>query len=139
MTGARLHHVGLVVPGIAAVAQRSACQLHAAWDGQIFHDPLQNVRVSFLAGNGPDAPSVELVEPVDGTSPVSEFLRRGGGLHHLCYEVDSLDQEMSRCRSDGRVVVKPAMPAVAFGGRRIFWTLNRERLLVEWLEREPMR
>jgi hypothetical protein len=74
VNAARLHHVGLVVHAIAALAQRSACQLHGGWGGHIIHDPLQNVRVSFLAGNGPDA----------------------------------------------------------------LWTLNRERLLVEWLEREPV-
>jgi methylmalonyl-CoA/ethylmalonyl-CoA epimerase len=135
VTAARLHHVGLVVREIGPVAERSAHYLHAEWDGAIHHDPLQNVRVSFLSSGIPDATSIELVEPVDETSPVVEFLRRGGGLHHLCYEVDSLAEQLERCRADGAAVVRPPLPAVAFEGRRICWTVNRDRLLVEWLER----
>jgi methylmalonyl-CoA/ethylmalonyl-CoA epimerase len=134
MTPARLHHVGLVVPAIAPVAERSARHLHAAWDGVVHHDPLQNVRVTFLETGVAGAASIELVEPVDDTSPVVAFLRKGGGLHYLCYEVASLDAQMERCRAEGAVMVKPPLPAVAFAGRRIFWSLSRDRLLVEWLE-----
>lgn len=116
--------------------ERGVCKLQATWDGQIFHDALQNVRISLPSENSADPPSVELVEPVDDIS--TRFLRRGGGLHHLCYEVDSLDEEMSRCGSEGLLIVKQAMPAAAFGGRRIFRTLNQKRLLVEWLEGESV-
>jgi methylmalonyl-CoA/ethylmalonyl-CoA epimerase len=133
MTDARLHHVGIVVAAIEPVAEHSAHHLHACWDGTVHVDPHQRVRVSFLAGAG--FANFELVEPLDDSSPVAAFLRRGGGLHHMCFEVDSLDTQMERCRSEGAVLVKPPLPAVAFQGRRIFWTLSRERLLVEWLER----
>jgi methylmalonyl-CoA/ethylmalonyl-CoA epimerase len=137
MPEARLEHVGYVVASIAEAAGRYARYLQLEWDGAIVHDPLQNVRVSFLAAPVPGAPRIELVEPVDETSPVTAFLARGGGIHHVCYEVDSLDAELERCRAAGAALVKPPLPAVAFGGRRICWTANRDRLLVEWLERAP--
>jgi methylmalonyl-CoA/ethylmalonyl-CoA epimerase len=124
-----------VVTSIAPVAERVARQLYGTWDGKIHHDPLQKVRVSFVTARAEGAASVELVEPVDESSPVTEFLRQGGGLHHLCYEVDDLDEQVRRCRQDGSLLVRSPLPAVAFEGRLICWTLSRERLLVEWLER----
>lgn len=38
------------------------------------------------------APGLELLQPLTGPDPLGEWLaRRGEGLHHLGYEVDSLD------------------------------------------------
>jgi len=62
-------------------------------------------------------------------------LSRGGGLHHICYEVDSLDSQVRASRAAGCLVVKNPLPAVAFGGRRIAWVYTPEKLLVEYLER----
>jgi len=135
MSDPRLDHVGFVVAGIPEAAVRFGAYLPAAWDQVVYHDPNQNVLVSFLSGAGPGAPRIELVEPADAASPVAAFLARGGGLHHLCYEVDSVERELARCRAAGAVTVRPPLPAVAFAGRRICWTLNGDRLLVEWLER----
>lgn len=138
MSEPRLDHVGFVVAAIPEAAARFGAYLPAAWDEAIHHDPNQGVRVSFLSGADPGAPRIELVEPADANSPVAAFLARGGGLHHLCYEVASVEQELARCRAAGAVMVRPPLPAVAFAGRRICWTLNKDRLLVEWLERAPI-
>ena len=130
----RLHHVGFVVRSIREGVERFTRSIDGAWDGKIFLDPLQGASVTFLAGQGPDAPSVELVEPAGEKSPVANFLNRGGGLHHLCYEVKSLDRQLENSRKLGGTVVRPPLPAVAFEGRRIAWVFTRERLLVEFLE-----
>ncbi|HLK31813.1 MAG TPA: VOC family protein [Terriglobales bacterium] len=131
---ARLHHIGFVVNSIAASAQGFIDSLHATWDGNIFHDPLQRVRVTFLQSRVPGEACMELVEPADEQSPVTGFLRSGGGLHHLCYEVDDLELQLKAARSHGALVVKPPLPAAAFGGRRIAWVFTRQRLLLEYLE-----
>jgi len=87
------------------------------------------------AGSHPGDPRVELVEPVGPDSPVEKFLERGSGLHHLCYEVDNLDDAVQGGSARGLVMIRRHQPAVAFGGRRIAWFLTRERLLIEYLER----
>src|SRR5580704_125151 len=114
-----LHHIGYVVSSIAAVGARFAKSVAATWDGRIIHDPLQKV----------------LVEPSGEDSPVLAFLSRGGGLHHLCYEVDDLDLHLRQMRTQGSVPARPPLPAVAFDGRRIAWMLTPDRLLLEFLER----
>jgi len=130
----RLHHIGFVVANIETAMPEFLRSLAAEWDGQVFHDPLQKVRVAFLATRAQD-PLIELVEPAGDDSPVSRFLQeRGGGLHHVCYEVAHLEEELIAFRSRGASIAKRPLPAVAFGGRRIAWVITSEKLLVELLE-----
>lgn len=130
-----LHHVGFVVASIRDIAESLAQSIGAGWDGKVIYDPLQAVRVSFLRFRSTADPWVELVEPAGDSSPVLKFLKRGGGLHHLCYEVDALDQQMELSRSWGGIITKPPQPAVAFDGRRIAWVYTKDKLLLEYLER----
>ena len=108
--------------------------MNAEWDGIIFHDPNQLVRVTFLRGKQPNAPLFELVEPAGDKSPVIPFLKRGGGLHHLCYEVENLESQLALSRSQGGLLVRAPLPAVAFEGRRIAWVYTKHKLLLEFLE-----
>ncbi len=131
-----LHHLGFVVASIASAAPGFALSISAHWDGQIFHDPLQRARVSFFCPADPRNPVFELVEPAGDDSPVCQFLKKGGGLHHICYEVDELEGCLREAPGARFAVVSTPRPAVAFGGRRIAWIVSRNRLLVELLERQ---
>lgn len=131
----KLHHLGFVVSSIEKSAESFARSLAATWDLRIFSDPIQKVRVAFFQGaNGAD-PMMELVEPGGPGSPVSRFLERGGGLHHLCYEVADLELHLKLAKSVGNVIIRSPLPAVAFGGRRIAWAVTKNKLLIELLER----
>ena len=130
----KLHHIGFVVPSIQECAESFAMSLGAKWDGNIVFDPLQRVRVTFFQGHNPTDPLMELVEPDGPESPVSRFVERGGGLHHVCYEVNNLDSQLRFCQSVGTIIIRPPVPAVAFGGRRIAWGITKKRLLMEFLE-----
>jgi methylmalonyl-CoA/ethylmalonyl-CoA epimerase len=129
------HHVGFVVASIANSVHGIASVLQMDWDEQVFHDPNQGVHVTFLKGRHAGDPLWELVEPADGKSPVQSFAAKGGGLHHVCYVADNLEQALAGARSSGAIVTRPPMPAVAFGGRRIAWVYTKNRLLIEYLER----
>jgi len=130
----RLHHIGFIVQSIQDSGESFALALGAMWDGKIVLDPIQRVRVAFFQGYNRTDPLIELVEPSDHDSPVFRFLERGGGLHHLCYEVEELQSHLAFCKSVGTIIIRPPVPAVAFGGRRIAWAVTRKRLLLEFLE-----
>jgi methylmalonyl-CoA/ethylmalonyl-CoA epimerase len=130
-----LHHLGFVVASISAAAEEFAASMSAHWDGQIIHDPIQQVRVAFFSPVDTRNPVFELVEPASDVSPVSNFLKKRGGLHHVCYELDDLESGLRDARSAGLVIVAPPAPAVAFSGRRIAWICSKNRLLIELLER----
>lgn len=129
-----LHHVGFVVASIASAGPQFAAILNSEWSGEIITDPLQAARVSFLRSNIAANPLFELVEPEGEDSPVGSFLARGGGLHHLCYQVENLEKQLQESREKGALVVRQPAPAVAFGGRRIAWVFTRSKLLIEYLE-----
>ena len=130
-----LHHLGFVVASIATVGEAFALSVSARWDGQIIHDPIQQARVAFFYPVDARNPVYELVEAAGESSPVSNFLKKGGGLHHVCYEVDDLESQLLEARKAGLAIVSAPAPAVAFEGRRIAWVCSKRRLLMELLER----
>jgi methylmalonyl-CoA/ethylmalonyl-CoA epimerase len=131
----RLHHVGYVVASISGSAPQFARSLSLRWDGQVIHDPMQFVKVTFLPANLSTESTIELVEPAGPRSPVRRFAEAGGGFHHVCYEVDDLKAQINHSQSTGATLVRVPLPAQAFGGRKIAWVLTSEKLLVEYLER----
>jgi methylmalonyl-CoA/ethylmalonyl-CoA epimerase len=134
--GMTLHHVGYVVASIEESIERHRIAVGALAVSEIFEDPIQRVRVAFL-----DFPILtgqvqfELVEPMSPDSPVARFLEKGGGLHHLCYEVDDLTEQILWMKSQRALLISSAKPAVAFGGRSIAWMRTPDALLIEYLER----
>lgn len=60
------------------------------------------VRLTYLdAGNA----FVQLVEPLDPTSPLGEWLEKHGeGLHHICFGVDDVPAAVSALSDDGAPV-----------------------------------
>jgi methylmalonyl-CoA/ethylmalonyl-CoA epimerase len=129
-----LHHVGFVVRSIDQNVAGFGRSISARWDGQVFLDPLQKAKVTFLQPPCSSDALIELVEPNGEDSPVEQFLKKGGGLHHLCYEVAELETHLRAMQGRGAVIVKPPLPAVAFGNRRIAWVWTLQRLLLEFLE-----
>jgi methylmalonyl-CoA/ethylmalonyl-CoA epimerase len=129
------HHVGFVVASIERTAGGFVESLGARWDGIIVHDPAQKVRVSFLESRNPADPLFELIEPASEDSPVTAVVKKGGGMHHVCYVVDSMDEQITRSLEQRAILVRRPTPATAFGGRRIAWVYTRNKLLIEYLER----
>ncbi len=136
MQEARLHHVGFVVASIEKSAPSFAAGVGGTWDGVITEDPNQKVRVSFIHPAIEGQPQFELVDPGRfEDAPVRRYLEdRGGGLHHVCYEVADIEQELERAYKARGTLVRKPLPAPAFGGRRIAWIFTREKLLIEYLE-----
>lgn len=135
MAQPRLHHVGYVVADVEESLPQWQASLDAGWVSPVYHDPLQKVNVVFLQPGAEDSVQVELVAPAGEGSPVAPFLAKGGGLHHMCYEVDDLDAHLAVMKNRKAVVIRPPKPAVAFEGRRIAWMVTRERLVLEFVER----
>ena len=45
---------------------------------------------------------IELIEPIDVTSPIAKFIeKRGEGMHHIAFAVNGLEQKLSEAESDG--------------------------------------
>lgn len=61
--------------------------------------PSQKAVVGFLPCGGSE---VELVKPTAEDTGVAKFLaERGGGMHHLCFEVDDIDAMLLQLKDKG--------------------------------------
>jgi methylmalonyl-CoA/ethylmalonyl-CoA epimerase len=139
-SGLSLHHIGYVVDSIEDRIASIAASLAARPVPGIFEDPIQRSRVAFLMLPPwePSSVQLELVEPAAPDSPVTRFLEKGGGFHHLCYEVDHLETQLEAMKAQRAILIRSPKPAVAFGGRRIAWIRSaKDSLLIEYLERGP--
>jgi methylmalonyl-CoA epimerase len=67
---------------------------------------------------------IELIEPHEAIIPVGKSLvqmvkEHGGGVHHICFEVDDIDQELKTLREAG-IKLLDEVPQITKGGR-IAW------------------
>ncbi len=69
---------------------------------------------------------IELIEPVGNDSPVLNFLEKGGGFNHICFEVENLSCAIDEMiKKGGRLIVSPVE---GFYGRQIaFVFLNMKK------------
>ena len=77
----KFHHIGVAVKDISATAAVYVTGGYKQSD-TIF-DPIQNVNICWLTKE--NMPVVELLEPVDETSPVNKILEKNGVTpYHIC-------------------------------------------------------
>ena len=94
----KIHHVGVVVPELESAM--------GFW-GDLLGLKLtktatiqdQGVKAALLDAGGTE---IELLEPLDPDNGVGRFLaRRGGGIHHVCFESDDVAHELEAAREKG--------------------------------------
>ena len=84
----RLNHVAIVVPDLAAASAVYRDVLGAEVSAPVAL-PAHGVTTVFVIL--PNT-KIELLHPLGDGSPIAAFLARnpGGGMHHVCYEVDDI-------------------------------------------------
>jgi len=113
-----LHHVAIVVPSLAEAQRTYVERLGLESDGEVEHVPDQKVNVLVCHAGGQ---RIELVEPAASDSPVSAFLaKRGGGLHHLAYRVESVERALEALKAAGLRLIDAAPRPGAHGTRIAF-------------------
>ena len=94
----RIHHVGIVVPDLekAMGLWRDLLGLHLTKSATIQD---QGVKAALLKVGDSE---IELLEPLNPDNGVGKFLaRRGGGLHHVCFETEDVVRELEAARAKG--------------------------------------
>ena len=129
----RLNHVGVATPSIDRSVALYRDLLGATGVGAAFDLPAQGVRVCFV-----DTPNtqIELIEPLDDTSPIAAFLARNpaGGQHHVCFEVPDIHLAVADLTAKGARVL--GEPRIGAHGTPIVFVHPRDMggLLVELME-----
>ena len=130
----KIHHLGVAVADMEGALVFYRDVLGFVLDSEMFDDPIQKVRVCFLKQKGDSGFQIELIQPLNATSPVNGYLTKGIGAYHICYEVADIEKTLIDLRAKKCVPVSPPVPAVAFEGRRIAWCVTPTKHLIELVE-----
>lgn len=125
------HHIGIATKDIEKSAL--AYSLLGYQSGDLIYDPIQRVNLCFLKQEG--FPVIELVSPVEETSPVNNILSKNGTMpYHTCYAVGDITTEIEKFKKNKFLVVVSPVPAVAFDNRRVCFLYHKTSGLIELLE-----
>jgi methylmalonyl-CoA/ethylmalonyl-CoA epimerase len=114
----RIHHIGIAVPTLddgAAIWGEDGIGLSEEGREDVVS---ARTRVAmFPVGES----RIELLEPMGDDSAVGISLaKRGPGIHHICFEVDDIEAEMTRMRGLGMRFTTDAPTPGAHGSRVAF-------------------
>ncbi len=96
LENARFHHIGFAVNDIEKVKPEYVAGGYVVSETVI--EPIQKVYVAYACREG--FPTVELLQPLDETSPIVKILAKNGPTpYHICYAVDDIDEAMQELRA----------------------------------------
>ncbi len=114
----RLNHVAIAVTDLDAETLRYRDILGA--DVSEPHDlPDHGVTVVFV-----ELPNtkIELLAPLGEGSPIAAFLAKtGGGMHHVCYEVEDIHAARDRLLASGLRVLGDGEPKIGAHGKPVLF------------------
>jgi len=96
-------------------------------------DPIQKAHLELLDVGSET--KIELIQPLEKEAFTWNFLQKGGGWHHLCYEVSSLKEARELISKYFMIEVRGPMVAPLLDGEVIF-ARDRNRQMVEFVWQE---
>jgi methylmalonyl-CoA/ethylmalonyl-CoA epimerase len=115
----RLNHVAIAVKDLEAAAKVYRDTLGATLSAPL-PQPEHGVTVVFV-----ELPNskIELLEPLGADSPINAFLERnpGGGIHHVCYEVDDILAARDRMKAQGARILGSGEPKIGAHGKPVLF------------------
>lgn len=97
----------------------------------------QQVNVVFLSR--PGSIDIKLIEPSSEESPLWQFLRKGEGLHHVCFKVGDVGAQLTELEAKGLRVLSQPAPGEAFDDQLIAFGYAGSGLNVELIDTDRRR
>ena len=115
----RLNHVAIAVPDMAAAVATYRDMLGAEVSEAV-PQPDHGVTTVFITL--PNT-KIELLEPLGEGSPIANFLARnpGGGIHHLCYEVEDIAAASRVLVERGARILGDGAPKIGAHGKPVLF------------------
>lgn len=113
----KLNHVAIAVPDVQAAA-RIYRDVLGAQVSQAVPQPEHGVTTVFV-----ELPNtkLELIEPLGDDSPIANFFRKNaaGGIHHICFEVEDIDQACRALEEQGVRIIGDGKPKAGAHGNPV--------------------
>ena len=94
----KIEHIGIAVKDLKAANNLYSKLLNTS-PYKMEEVASENVNTSFFQVGGS---KIELLEGTSPDSPISKFIeKRGEGVHHIAFEVDDIEKEITRLTKEG--------------------------------------
>lgn len=108
----QIDHVAIAVRSVETAADRLCALTGYKRKTEKVTNTRHKVNVLFLEKDA--SLDIKLIEPSDAESPLWAFLKKGGGLHHVCFKVADVTASCDELKGKGvRILAEPA-PGEAF-------------------------
>lgn len=112
-----LDHIAIAVPDLTASIKRFMEDFGLTFNGT---EDVVEAKTSTAFFPVP-ATSIELVHPLNGEGPIGKYLqKKGGGLHHICFRSDNIEQDVERLKAKGYQFLSDAPLNGAHNSKVIF-------------------
>jgi methylmalonyl-CoA/ethylmalonyl-CoA epimerase len=112
-----LDHIAIAVPDLDAAIERFAEDFGLSLKAR---EDVESAKTSAAFFPIVET-SIELVHPLNGEGPVQKFLdKKGGGIHHLCFRSDNIEEDIARLKAKGYVFLSDAPTLGAHNCKVIF-------------------
>ena len=101
---------------------------------EIVTNTRQQVKVVFLSKD--ESVTIKLIEPLEENESVMNFVKRGGGFHHLCFRCADMDQQIGELNEKGLITLVAPQPGEAFENEKIAFMLTRFGVNIELIDTE---
>ena len=104
----RLHHIGVVVRN-AEAALKEVQKIKKSGSYTVTRQFVLTQKVNVCLIREVNNCAIEFIEPCGFSSPVYTYAQNGGGLHHLCFEVDDVNEALIYLKERIKVIVRPTV------------------------------
>ena len=129
----QIDHIGYAVRDINTTAQY---YINGGWKlSEIFEETIQNTKIAFLTKDG--MPTIELVSPLDGPSPVDNVLKNSGiAPYHVCYVVEDVMASVEQLYEEGFKPLFMPVRSVAMDNREICYLYHMDIGTIELVSKK---
>ena len=132
-----IDHLAIAVRNVEQAADRLCTLFGYTRHTQRITNTRQDVNVLFLRKD--ESLTLKLIEPASDHSPLWDFVRKGGGLHHICFKAPDIQAACADLTSKGARVIAPPQPGEAFDDELIAFLYAGLGLNVEVVDTDKRR
>lgn len=99
---------------------------------RIVENRLQKVKVVFLMKE--DSLTIKLIEPLESNLSLRNFVKRGGGFHHVCFKCPNLNEKIDELKKKGLILLVQPQPGEAFNNNNIAFLLAKNGINIELID-----
>ena len=126
----KFHHLGYVVKSITL------------WEGQMLFeskinevfDPVQNAQLAIYKNFNNHY--IELIQPLDKNSFMEFLSKNSQGFHHLCYEIENMNEIREIAGKNKLIPILSPVPALLFNGKYVTFYYTRNKQIIEFILNE---